>query len=148
LRPDVGREAAYRRIVDQMLGWVAVGLGVVALVVAGWAWDTARARRYPRGSPIPADLESIRKEVEALRDDAAQALRHLAVVRYDAFRDMGGHLSWSLALVDDEGNGMVLTSIHGRNDVRSYAKGIAGWKSGQELSPEESEAIGYARNKR
>ncbi|HKE71860.1 MAG TPA: DUF4446 family protein [Nocardioidaceae bacterium] len=131
-----------------MLGWVAVGLGVVALVVAGWAWDTARARRYPRGSPIPADLESIRKEVEALRDDAAQALRHLAVVRYDAFRDMGGHLSWSLALVDDEGNGMVLTSIHGRNDVRSYAKGIAGWKSGQELSPEESEAIGYARNKR
>lgn len=148
MRPDVGREAAYRRIVDQMLGWVAVGLGVVALVVAGWAWDTARARRYPRGSPIPADLESIRKEVEALRDDAAQALRHLAVVRYDAFRDMGGHLSWSLALVDDEGNGMVLTSIHGRNDVRSYAKGIAGWKSGQELSPEESEAIGYARNKR
>jgi len=148
LRPDVGREAAYRRIVDQMLGWVAVGLGVVALVVAGWAWDTARARRYPRGSPIPADLESIRKEVEALRDDAAQALRHLAVVRYDAFRDMGGHLSWSLALVDDEGNGMVLTSIYGRNDVRSYAKSIAGWKSGQELSPEESEAIGYARNKR
>jgi Protein of unknown function (DUF4446) len=148
LRPDVGREAAYRRIVDQMLGWVAVGLGVVALVVAGWAWDTARARRYPRGSPIPADLESIRKEVEALRDDAAQALRHLAVVRYDAFRDMGGHLSWSLALVDDEGNGMVLTSIHGRNDVRSYAKSIAGWKSGQELSPEESEAIAYARNKR
>ena len=148
MRPDVGREAAYRRIVDQMLGWVAVGLGVVALVVAGWAWDTARARRYPRGSPIPADLESIRKEVEALRDDAAQALRHLAVVRYDAFRDMGGHLSWSLALVDDEGNGMVLTSIYGRNDVRSYAKGIAGWKSGQELSPEESEAIGYARNKR
>lgn len=146
--PDVGGEAAYRQVVDQVLSWIAVGLGVVALAVAGWTWRTAHAPRSRRGTPIPADLETIRKEVEGLRDDAAQALRHLAVVRYDAFRDMGGHLSWSLALVDDEGNGMVLTSIHGRNDVRSYAKSIAGWKSGQELSPEESEAIGYARNRR
>ena len=38
-------------------------------------------------------------------------LRHLAVVRYDAFGDMGGHLSWSLELLDDAGNGVVLTSI-------------------------------------
>ena len=132
----------------ELLGWIAVGFGAVSLAVSGWVWHTGGSRRRPRGVPIPADLEAIRKEVEALRDDAAQALRHLAVVRYDAFGDMGGHLSWSLALLDDEGNGMVLTSIHGRNDVRSYAKSISAWKSSQELSPEEDEAIGYARARR
>jgi len=134
--------------VDDVLGWIAVGLGVVAVAVSVWTWRTARSPRRRRGVPIPADLEAIRKEVEGLRDDAAQALRHLAVVRYDAFGDMGGHLSWSLALLDDEGNGMVLTSIHGRNDVRSYAKSISDWNCAQELSPEESEAIGYAHARR
>lgn len=133
---------------DDALGWIAVGLGVVALAVSVWTWRAVRSSRRRRGVPIPADLEAIRKEVEGLRDDAAQALRHLAVVRYDAFGDMGGHLSWSLALLDDEGNGMVLTSIHGRNDVRSYAKSISDWNCAQELSPEESEAIGYAHTRR
>jgi Protein of unknown function (DUF4446) len=134
--------------VAEALGWVAVGLAAVALALAGWALRTARSPRRRRGVPIPADLEAIRDEVEALRDDAAEALRHLAVVRYDAFGDMGGHLSWSMALLDDEGNGMVLTSIHGRSDTRSYAKSISGWTCEQQLSPEETEAIGYARGGR
>ncbi len=80
-----------------------------------------------------------------MRSDAATALRHVAVVRYDAFGDMGGHLSWSLALLDDGGDGVVLTSIHGRSDSRTYAKNIAGWSATQQLSPEEIEAIGFAR---
>ena len=67
------------------------------------------------------------------------------MVRYDAFGDMGGHLSWSLALLDDSGDGVVLSSIHGRSDARSYAKNIAGWRSEQQLSPEEDEAIEHAR---
>jgi Protein of unknown function (DUF4446) len=134
--------------VADVLGWIAVGLAAVALVVAVLAWRTARSPRRRRGTPIPAELEAVRDEVEALRDDAAEALRHLAVVRYDAFGDMGGHLSWSMAVLDDEGNGMVLTSIHGRSDTRSYAKSITHWSCTQQLSPEETEAIGYARGRR
>jgi len=83
--------------------------------------------------------------VEALRDDSVQSLRHMAVVRYDAFGDMGGHLSWSMALLDDEGNGVVLTAIHGRTDARTYAKNIAGWTCDQPLSPEETDAVATAR---
>ncbi len=84
--------------------------------------------------------------VVALRRQAAYfPLRHLAVVRYDAFGDMGGHLSWSLALLDDAGNGVVLTSIHGRSDARTYAKSVASWRCEQQLSPEEDEAIAHAR---
>jgi hypothetical protein len=67
------------------------------------------------------------------------------VVRYDAFDEMGGRLSWSLALLDDGGNGVVLTSIHGRSEARTYAKNVAAWKSEQQLSPEEQEAITHAR---
>ena len=58
---------------------------------------------------------------------------------------MGGHLSWSLALLDEAGHGVVLTSIPGRNDSRTYAKIVSAWTSDQQLSPEEEEAIANAR---
>lgn len=94
---------------------------------------------------LPADAAGLRREVAALRAEAAGALRHLAVVRYDAFDEMGGRLSWSLALLDDAGDGVVLTSIRGRNEARTYAKSVVGWSSDQELSPEEAEAVAHAR---
>ena len=58
---------------------------------------------------------------------------------------MGGRLSWSLALVDDGGNGVVLTAIHGRSEARSYAKSIAGWTCEQPMSPEEEDAVASAK---
>jgi hypothetical protein len=120
----------------------ALAVGLVAL-----RRTTRHARRISRRNPanVPADLEGLRGEVQALRAEAADALRHLAVVRYDAFGDMGGHLSWSLALLDDSGNGVVLTSIHGRSDARTYAKNIASWSCDQAMSPEEEEAVGFTK---
>jgi len=97
------------------------------------------------GDPLPEDVHGLRQEVAALRAEGSDGLRHLAVVRYDAFGDMGGHLSWSLAVLDDAGHGVVLTSIHGRSEARSYAKSIAGWTCEQQLSPEEEEAISVAK---
>ncbi len=121
---------------------------VAALALAGMAWQRSGARPTLSGSesePLPEDVLGLRQEVAALRAEASAALRHLAVVRYDAFGDMGGHLSWSLALLDDAGDGVVLTSIHGRSEARSYAKSVTGWKCEQQLSPEEEEAIASAR---
>ena len=124
-------------------------VSVAALVVGLLALrrTSSDARRISRRNPasVPADLEGLRGEVQALRMEASDALRHLAVVRYDAFGDMGGHLSWSLALLDDGGNGVVLTSIHGRSEARTYAKNVAGWSCEQALSPEEEEAVSFAR---
>lgn len=132
------------------LAIVALALAGVAVVVAAFGLRTALRARSERtfgadGALVPPDLEAVRDEVVRLRADAAETLRHLAVVRYDAFGDMGGHLSWSLALLDDGGNGVVLTSIHGRSDARTYAKNVATWSCDAQLSPEEAEAIGYAR---
>jgi hypothetical protein len=127
------------------LAWLALALALVALA---FSLQTRQAARRPVGGgedALPEDVHGLRQEVAALRAEARDALRHLAVVRYDAFGDMGGHLSWSLALLDDGGHGVVLTSIHGRSEARTYAKSITAWACEQQLSPEEQEAIEGAR---
>lgn len=124
---------------------VAVAALVVAAVVL-LRVGGRRGRSARRASELPTDVAGLRGEVHALRSEVSDALRHLAVVRYDAFGDMGGHLSWSLALLDDGGNGVVLTSIHGRSDARTYAKNVTDWSCEQQLSPEEEEAIKFARS--
>lgn len=84
-------------------------------------------------------------DLAALRADLAQALRHVAVVRYDAFGDMGGRLSFSAAIIDDRGDGLVISSIHARGESRTYAKGIVGGDSDATLTPEEQQALAAAR---
>ncbi|MDF2968016.1 MAG: hypothetical protein K0Q93_1794 [Nocardioidaceae bacterium] len=131
---------------DTALAVAVAGLAVAA-VALGFSLLALRRTvgQRRRGREVPPDLESLARAATELRADMGRALRHLAVVRYDAFGDMGGHLSWSLALLDDEGDGMVVTAIHGRADTRTYAKNVAGWTGAQQLSPEESEAVALAR---
>jgi Protein of unknown function (DUF4446) len=71
-------------------------------------------------------------------------VRRVGLLRYDAFEDVGGRLSFSCALLDENGNGVVLTSINGRQDTRVYAKPVSGGTSSFNLSLEEDEAIRQA----
>ena len=72
----------------------------------------------------------------------SDALRRVAVVRYDAFEDLGGRMSFSAAIVDDAGRGLVLTAIHGRSETRSYVKTVPpADESQRQLSPEEAQAL-------
>lgn len=96
-------------------------------------------------------VEGLLREVDALSEQYAGVLRrmagavqHVGVVRYDAFRGMGGMMSFSVALLDDRGNGITLSSIYGRAESRTYAKPIVERGSSYELSPEEKEAIRLA----
>ena len=114
---------------------------VVALVVATVRLRT-RVEHLERQRPVGAG------DLEALRADIGQALRHVAVVRYDAFGDMGGRLSFSAAIVDDRGDGVVLSSIHARGESRTYAKGITEGGSDATLTPEEQQALSAARTGR
>ncbi|TDO33844.1 uncharacterized protein DUF4446 [Kribbella sp. VKM Ac-2527] len=95
----------------------------------------------PKPGTVKSELRRLSKELEAARGEMRETLQHLAVVRYDAYGDMGGRLSWSMALLDDKGDGVVLTSINSRNDARSYAKEVKAFESDTKLSPEEEEAI-------
>jgi hypothetical protein len=152
---------------DAQTGVIVVGvIAVLALALAlGLAWRTGRMRRqYAVLSAADGRASFIEvvsrktEEVEALRDDVAalvdelrstqrdlqQAVRHVGIVRYDAFGDMGGRMSFSAALVDDHGNGFVLSTIHARSESRSYVKEIRGGMAEVHLSPEESAAVADA----
>ena len=74
-----------------------------------------------------------------------RALRDLAVVRYDALSEMSGQLSFSVALLNALGDGMVLSSINGRTETRTYAKIVRSGAGMQALSPEEEHAVRAAR---
>ena len=121
-----------------------VSLAALAVAIAGRRTSGGRRNRQDTSS-LPQDPRALRQEVAALKAENAQALRHVAVIRYDAFTDTGGQLSWSLALLDDSGSGVLLTSIQGRNESRTYAKNVVGWASETLLSPEEEDAIANAR---
>ena len=124
-----------------------VSVAALAVAVAGRRTSGGRRDRRDRRdtSSLPQDPRALRQEVAALKAENAQALRHVAVIRYDAFTDTGGQLSWSMALLDDSGSGVVVTSIQGRNESRTYAKNVAAWASETQLSPEEEDAIANAR---
>jgi hypothetical protein len=71
-------------------------------------------------------------------------IAHRALVRYDAYNELSGHQSVSIALLDDEQSGIVLSCIHHRDQARVYAKQVSGGRGELELSPEEAEAVRIA----
>jgi hypothetical protein len=75
----------------------------------------------------------------------SKAIRDVAVYRYDALEEMTGRLSFSVALINGLGDGIVLTSINGRTETRTYVRPVAGGKGLQPLSPEEEHAVRAAR---
>ncbi|MCU0301126.1 MAG: DUF4446 family protein [Candidatus Nanopelagicales bacterium] len=72
------------------------------------------------------------------------ALRHVALVRYDAFADVGGRLSHSVAILDDTGSGLVLTTLAGKSDVRTYVRAVSAGAGEAPLSVEEQQAVSAA----
>ena len=90
---------------------------------------------------LEAAIRQLAAEANRLDGLMQTAVQHVHVVRFDAFEDMGGRLSFSAALLDAKGDGMVITSINGRQDTRCYAKPVQGGTSKHNLSEEEEVAI-------
>jgi hypothetical protein len=91
-----------------------------------------------RVEEVAARLEERMHETERRLDGA---ITYRALVRYDAYGELSGHQSASLALLDAEGNGVVLSSIAHRDTARLYCKQVLGGRGEHLLSPEEDEAI-------
>jgi hypothetical protein len=140
---------------------VSLAIGLIALfILASGSFRKPRAA----GAPIQMDdalqalLDGQQRHIARLEDavrklaiqDKRQnqqirgSVQHVGMVRYDAFEDVGGRLSFSCALLDDRGDGVVMTSINGRQDTRVYAKPISGGRSSHNLSEEEDAAIQQA----
>lgn len=71
-------------------------------------------------------------------------IAHRALVRYDAYNELSGQQSMSIALLDDDSSGIVLSCIHHRDQARVYGKQVRGGRGELELSPEEAEAVRLA----
>src|SRR5271154_3297834 len=154
-------------------GIVAIAAAAVALVaLLGCAVLALSVRRLRRGqrlvlgsqgdqdlvahaAAMHEDFEGLREQVEetAMRLDQRlggveaalqRALAHRALVRYDAYNELSGHPSMSIALLDDERSGIVLSCIHHRDQARVYGKQVRDGHGELELSPEEAEAVRLA----
>ena len=167
-----GDHPQYAAVVDlptitaENLALVAIGAVVLAFAIAvGAHLRLSRMQRRNRVlSPVGEDdvialvshqadqIAQLRGDVDWLRAELIrstgaieQSLQHVAVVRYDAFGDMGGRLSFSAAIIDDRGDGLVISSIHARGGSRTYAKGLVEGDSEVTLTPEEQQALVAAR---
>jgi len=152
-----------------LLIWV-VALTILVIVGVVWVLDLQSRlgqlqNRYKNAAvsgedaDLPVALDNLamrlsdtnarteRLVVRAEQRDAAmgQVLQGIGLVRFRAFHDTGGDQSFALAITDGEGNGVVISSLHGRDAMRIYAKPVQGWLSSKALSEEEEQALEQAR---
>jgi hypothetical protein len=128
-----------------VLNVIAIAISVVA-VLAGVIGISVGVAAYRRASRVVRECnELIQGAVGSRGTVDPRALRDVAIVRYDALQEMSGQLSFSLALLNAVGDGVVLSSINGRAETRTYAKPVRAGKGVQELSPEEAQAVHSAR---
>jgi hypothetical protein len=118
-------------VVGVVFGVLGVGLGLRA------------SRRAARSVRQCADL--VQGAVGSRGTVDPRALRDVGIIRYDALNEMSGQLSFSLALLNTLGDGVVISSINGRAETRTYAKPVVAGQGAQELSPEEAQAVHSAR---
>ena len=90
-------------------------------------------------------LEQAEATLTRFRAVLPHTIQGYGLVRYRAFTDIGGDQSFSLALVDEQGNGALLSALHGRDETRVYAKALTQWRSSHSLSAEEQQALAQAR---
>jgi Protein of unknown function (DUF4446) len=157
----------------EVYDWVAVAAGaaaLIALMLCGFLWASLRRVRASQQVLLPdgasaglvdrqaslqraqgrleqglRDLEAlVERQGEVTEAGLRSSLRFQGMVRYDAYRDMGGQQSWSIALLDADQNGAVVTSLHARDHARVYLKEMAEGTPSQRLSPEEERAVALA----
>ena len=93
---------------------------------------------------VSRGLDDLTTRTELLEAASRRAFSRVGLVRYNPFEETGGNQSFALALLDTEGDGWVLSSLHARSGTRVYAKAIARGRSDAALSEEEAAAIRQA----
>ena len=94
---------------------------------------------------VASALEGAARRIDALEKVARNEVPRVGFVRYNSFDDVGSDLSYALALLNRDGDGVVLSSIYSREETRTYGKAVAGFKPATEPSDEELAAIAKAR---
>ena len=91
--------------------------------------------------------EKDRQDINTIFKRLQTVYQKMGLVRYDAFNQMGGQLSYSLALLDENDNGFIINSVHSTEGCYSYSKEIRNGDNSISLSEEEAEALAIAKGK-
>lgn len=92
------------------------------------------------------DIKNIDQQIVGLKEVLRKCVQKVGVVRFNAFEHEGSDLSYAIAVMDENDNGFVLSSIFGRNEARTYAKPIVKAVSTYKLTDEEEQALTLAKN--
>jgi hypothetical protein len=141
----------------------AIAVAVVALALAVWLLvQVGTLKRKLSAIPEDGDVVRILRDLDtdlaaaettvadlaprlaAVESRLPYAISHVGVVNYDAFGDITGNQSRSIALVDTQGNGIVISLLVGRSESRFFTKQVRNRQGAEELSPEESAAVTQA----
>ncbi|MGC8784771.1 MAG: DUF4446 family protein [Armatimonadota bacterium] len=109
--------------------------------VTGVSLERVLMDHLARVEQVDTHQRQIDQRVSALEARIPLCVQHVGLVRYDAFEDVGGQQSFSLAMLDAQQNGVILTSVYSRSDVRVYAKAIRRGQPSHPLSEEELQAL-------
>lgn len=98
-------------------------------------------KRLNKIAEMAKKIQELDEKEKMLEESLKSVIRNVSVVRFDAFEDTGGKLSFAVALLSERGDGLVISCINGRQESRTYAKPVAKRESSFTLSEEEEEAI-------
>ena len=108
---------------------------------AGATLDEVFERQRQRLDDVASRVEALNKLQRDLELISQRSIQKVGVVRFNPFPDTGGDQSFAIALLDADGNGLVLSSLHSRADTRMFAKPVQAGRSRHQLSDEEQDAI-------
>ena len=103
--------------------------------------------QFERIEALEKSNEEKDRQIESIFENLQHVYQKTGLVKYDAFREMSGKLSYALVLLDKENNGVMINSMYSREGCYSYVKTIVGGKCSIEMSEEEQEALKIAVNK-
>jgi uncharacterized protein DUF4446 len=151
---------------EQTLSTLVVALALAVVLLAVWvAWlhrseavlrrrlrrligdgegaglDELLDRQFRRLDTIAERVEALNRLHRELEELSQRSIQKVGVIRFNPFADTGGDQSFAIALLDADGNGVVLSSLHGRADTRVFAKQVQAGRSKHALSDEEQDAI-------
>lgn len=137
-------EAIERHI--EAVGIVSGKVDRLRTEVADARTEAAEARE--EAARARAEQLELGEDVDGMLADTARGLRNVALVRFDASDDMTGRLSFALALLDDDGDGVAVTSMSCGTETRLYAKGVSDGVGEPELTVDEQRAVDAALSRR
>ena len=97
---------------------------------------------------VGQDLDELTARMAVLESTGRHHYARQGLVRFSPFEDTGGNQSFALALLDESDDGLIISSLHSRTGTRIYAKAVSNGKADATTSPEETQAIDQARNRR